>query len=76
MGHVGQQLAGALVAAPRVLRAPDDPGRLGFWGLVALVLLLGLVVTHVRLLRAVARARREASSPAPVEPAGPSTPRW
>jgi hypothetical protein len=71
------ELAVALVAAPRVLRAPDDPGRLGFWALVALVLLVGLVVTHVRLLRAVSRARREDASSTPVdEPAPAPTPRW
>ena len=54
-----------LIAAP-VLTAPDDPGGRGLWGTVALVLLLGLVVAHVRVLRAVARQLDEApASPDP-----------
>jgi TRAP-type C4-dicarboxylate transport system permease small subunit len=39
-----------------VLEAQHDPGTLGLFGAVALVLLTGLVVAHLRLLRAVSRA--------------------
>ena len=52
-----------LIAAP-VLQAPADPGDRGLWGIVALVLLLGLVAAHVRVLRAVARQIDQAAADA------------
>jgi hypothetical protein len=42
----------------RMLQAPGDPGDAGLLVVIALVLLAGLALAHLRLLRAIARAGR------------------
>ncbi len=47
----------------RMLQAPGDPGDTGLVVVLAVVLVLGLVLAHLRLLRAVARATRSPLPP-------------
>jgi hypothetical protein len=57
----GSMAAVLLLAAP-TLQAPDDPGSRGLWAVIALVLVIGLVAAHVRVLRAIARQVRVVES--------------
>jgi hypothetical protein len=64
-------MAGVILLAAPVLRAPVDPGVKGLLVLVALILLGGLVTAHVRLLRAVSRASAvPATEPSAVDEPG------